>query len=250
VSAPATDRNLSGPSETAGPGHRVEVVDSFVAGTLLSPVVSEAILVPGARDVRGSLDTPDESTGAAGTDHPDACVVACPPHPQLGGSRSDKRLTAVADGLKTAGIACLRFDYGSWDEGRGELQDTTAALDWARNRYESVACFGYSFGGCLALAAAADAPDLSAVSALAPAAQIGDAADAVAAVERIGCPEQTVYGERDDTVEWQSVVERARDRGFSVTGVAADHHFVGQTDRVAPLVVSFLSDHVASAGPD
>jgi alpha/beta superfamily hydrolase len=165
----------------------------------------------------------------------------------MGGSRSDSRLTAVADGIIDGGIACLRFDYGSWDEGRGELRDATAALDWARERYDAVACFGSSFGGCLALAAAADASERSAVSALAPAARVGDALDAVLAVERIDCPGQVVYGERDDTVEWQPVVERARDRGFSVTGVAADHHFVGQTERVASLVVSFLSDHLGPA---
>jgi len=236
--------------DPAGQCDRVGTVDSFVARTLLSPVVSEDILVPGARDVRGTLDTPDGTTDPGGTDDADACVVACPPHPQMGGSRSDRRLTAVADGLTDGGIACLRFDYGSWDEGRGELRDTGSALDWARDRYDSVACFGYSFGGCLALAAAADSPNLSAVSALAPAARIGDAVDAVAAVDGIDCPGQVVYGERDDTAEWRPVVERVRERGLSVNGVAADHHFVGQTDRVAPLVVSFLSDHFGPARRD
>ena len=209
--------------------------------------MSETVLVPGARDVRGSLDTPNGTTGGAGADHADACVVACPPHPQLGGSRSDRRLTAVADGLTDGGIACLRFDYGSWDEGRGELRDAASALEWARDRYDPVACFGYSFGGCLAFAAAADASEVSAVSALAPAARVGDAVDAVPAVDDIDCPGQVLYGERDDTAEWRPVVERARECGLSVTGVAADHHFVGQTERVASPVVSFLSDHLGPA---
>lgn len=195
--------------------------------------------------MRGSLDEP------AGVE-PTACVVACPPHPQLGGSRSDRRLTAVADALTDRGIACLRFDYGEWDDGPGELRDTRAAFDWAGERFGSTALFGYSFGGCLALAAAADLADddgaqLAAVSALAPPPRIGDgsgAVDAVAAVERIDCPGQVVFGSRDETVDARPVVERARDRGFAVTELAADHHFVGQAGKAARLVAAFFEGRV------
>ncbi len=216
------------------------------------------MIVPGPRDVRGSLDEPDSGD-------PRACVVACPPHPEMGGSRSDRRLTAVADALTGRGVACLRFDYGEWDGGRGELRDAGAALDWAAERYDAVALFGYSFGGTLALVAAADRADAetdradagidrsdggegpAAVSALAPAPRVGDgpdAVDAVAAIERIDCPGQVVYGSRDDTVDAAAVVERAREREFAVTELAADHHFVGRADEVAEVVADFLEPRV------
>ena len=206
-------------------------------------------MIPGHRDVRGSLDEPTDAD-------PTACVVACPPHPQMGGSRSDRRLTAVADALTDRGVACLRFDYGEWDDGRGELRDTRSAVEWAAERYGTVGLSGYSFGGCLALVAAA-APEnresvdstspLAAVSALAPAARIGDgpdAIDAVAAVDRIDCPGQVVHGSRDDTVDWAPVVERARERGFTVTELAADHHFVGQAEKAARVVADFFEGRV------
>ncbi|MFB6138854.1 MAG: alpha/beta hydrolase [Halosimplex sp.] len=202
--------------------------------------MSDAIVVPGARDVRGSLDEPDPDDAPRG-----ACVIACPPHPQLGGSRSDRRLTAVADALTGRGIACLRFDYGPWDEGRGELADVRNALAWAREEYERVASFGYSFGGCLALVAAAEEASverpLAAVSALAPAARVGDGVDAVAAIDEIACPGQVVYGERDETADWRPVVERAEARGFAVTALAADHHFVGQAGKAAAAVEEFFA---------
>jgi alpha/beta superfamily hydrolase len=196
--------------------------------------------------VRGSLDEPN------GGAEPTACVVACPPHPQLGGSRSDRRLTAVAEALTDRGIACLRFDYGEWAEGHGELRDTRTALDWTSDRYDAIAIFGYSFGGCLALVAAADRTEddvgsLAAVSALAPAPRVGDgpdAVDAVAAVERIDCPGQVVYGSRDDTVAARAVVDPARGRGFAVTELAADHHFVGQAEKAAGLVADFFEGRV------
>ncbi|WP_394355619.1 alpha/beta hydrolase [Halosimplex litoreum] len=212
--------------------------------------MSEPVAVPGGRDVRGSLDEPDDRA------EPTACVVACPPHPQLGGSRSDRRLTAVADALTDRDTACLRFDYGEWGEGRGELRDTRAAVAWAAERYGTVGLFGYSFGGCLALVAAAEREDretegstesLAAVSALAPASRVGDgteAVDAVVAVERIDCPGQVVYGSRDDTVDWAPVVERARERGLEVAELTADHHFVGQAGKAARVVADFLDGRV------
>ena len=212
--------------------------ESFEGVSDQSTNVSQSVAIPGRRDVRGSLDEP------AGTD-PTACVVACPPHPRMGGSRSDRRLTAVADALADRGLACLRFDYGEWDEGRGELRDTRAALDWAGERYDDTALFGYSFSGCLALVAAAgqrtDAgPEVAAVSALAPPARIGGDVDAVAAVGGIDCPGQVVYGSRDETADTAPVVERARERGFAVTELAADHHFVGQAEKAARVVADFF----------
>lgn len=195
--------------------------------------MSETVLVPGAREVRGTLDNPDAET----------CAVACPPHPQMGGDRTDSRLRAVADALGERDIACLRIDYGPWDEGRGESRDARNALAWAREEYDRIALFGYSFGGAVALLAAAEAEGLEAVSVLAPTDSLaGGDLDAVAALESIDCPLQVVYGERDSTADWERVVDRARDLGVEVVSMPADHFFVGKTDRVATAVVDFLTD--------
>jgi alpha/beta superfamily hydrolase len=193
---------------------------------------SEEVVVPSDRDVRGTLDAPDD----------DACVVACPPHPQMGGSRTDARLRAVCDALDRA---CLRIDYGPWDGGPGELADVRDALAWARSEFGEVALFGYSFGGCLALVTAERESEAaqppSRVAALAPAARITGDVDAVAAVDAIDCPVAVVYGERDTTVDAAAVADRVRERGGTVEVVSADHHFVGQTGKVAASVASFLS---------
>ncbi len=113
------------------------------------------VLLPGGRDVRGTLSEPDGN--------PAAVVVACPPHPQHGGSRRDPRLVAVSDALVAADIACLRFDYGSWDEGHGERADVRNAIRWARDEYDGtdslpVGVFGYSFGASESLLASAATP--------------------------------------------------------------------------------------------
>jgi hypothetical protein len=50
-----------------------------------------------------------------------------------------------------------------------------------------------------------------------------------------------VYGERDTTVDWEPVVERARELGLAVESVPGDHFFVGQTGQVASRIGEFLT---------
>jgi alpha/beta superfamily hydrolase len=208
--------------------------------------VTEALPIPGSRDVPASLDSAGDSDTADTAGETDSVVVACPPHPQMRGDRHDGRLTAVSDCLTAAGVDCLRFDYGPWDEGYGEQTDAENAVSWATDRYDRVALFGFSFGGAIALlTAASDGGDsLNAVSALAPAARLTEDLDAAAALDSITVPVQVVYGERDDTAEWEPVVERARELDYLVEGLPADHFFVGQQDKAADRVCAFLTDQL------
>ena len=180
----------------------------------------------GSRDLQASLD------GGGGR----TVVVACPPHPQMGGDRTDSRLRAVSDTLPD-GVDCLRFDYGPWDGGRAEREDVRTALAWARREYDRAGLFGFSFGGAVALAAVDTQP--AAVSVLAPAVgTVGDAA--LTGLDRLTCPVQVVYGTRDNTATWQPAVERARERGHTVEAIPADHFFVGQRARVGERIADFL----------
>lgn len=213
------------------------------------------VLVPGARQVEATLDSPDTET--------DICVVAAPPHPQAGGHRGDRRLAAVSDHLVDHGVACLRFDYGAWDEGYGEREDTRNALRWATAEFDRVGLFGYSFGASMALLAAASAPDpatgatdpsdtptntaatdLDAVCVLAPQSHFAPDLDAAAAVVDVRAPLRVVVGVRDDTVDWEPVVEAAREHGHDVVELQSDHHFVGQDVKVGSACGEFLESHL------
>lgn len=195
--------------------------------------MTERLPIPGPRDVHGTREGPDNAQ---------AVVVACPPHPRMGGSRNDSRLTTVADALADRSIATIRFDYGPWDEGHGEVSDVIAAVRWARQQYERVGLFGYSFGGGIALLAGVESgPD--AVSVLAPMATAGDR-DTVAAVRDLETPLQVFYGERDETTDWKKVVEEARESGATIERIDGNHFFVGQRRRVANLAATWLADRL------
>ena len=197
-------------------------------------MTSKEVVVPGARDVRATLDSPDEET--------DAVVVACPPHPEFGGSRTDRRLAALGEYLGEHGVACLRFDYGDWDEGYGEREDARNAVRWARERYDRVGLFGFSFGGGVAtLAAATLDPQPDAVGLLAPASKLTADLDAAAALADLDAPLVVLYGTRDDTAGWEPLVEAAREQDRTVVEFSADHFFVGQEEKVAAEVGEFLA---------
>ena len=208
--------------------------------------MSDTVLIPGGRDVRATLDTAAsaESGGdSASAPRTDAIVVACPPHPQQRGHRGDERLVAVSDALTDRGVDCLRFDYGDWDEGYGETTDADAAVGWALDRYDRVGLFGFSFGGTVALVAAASRPELAGVCALAPTARLNSDVDAVAALGDLaerGTPTRILYATRDSTADWKPVVERAEELGIETVAFESDHFFVGQSGKVSESAAAFL----------
>jgi len=222
---------------------------------------TEDVLVPGGRDVRATLDDLADRTDDA-TDDASTCVVACPPHPRMGGARTDRRLVATSDALADHGVDCLRFDYGDWDQGYGEREDARNALRWATERYDAVGVYGYSFGGAIAvLAAASVGVPVRAAAVLAPASRLNEGLDdaeprsangsngrrpldAAAAVEDLPCPLQVGYGERDETADSTPVVEAAERCRQRVVAYASDHHFVGQHDAVGADAADFLAAHL------
>jgi alpha/beta superfamily hydrolase len=201
---------------------------------------SEDLPIPGGRDVRATLDSPE-------SEDPNVIVIACPPHPQHRGHRGDARLKAVSEALVAEGVACLRFDYGDWDEGYGEREDARNALRWARDRYDRAGIFGFSFGGAIAaLAAATVEPQPEAVSLLAPASRLTEELDAAAALVDVEGSVQVIYGTRDDTANWKPLVERAEASGREVVELGADHFFVGQHEKVADSAGGFLVEELSA----
>ena len=91
---------------------------------------------------------------------PVAAAVVCHAHPQYGGMMHFKVVFRAARALQTAGVAVLRFNFrgvgrsdGTFDDGRGEQDDTRAALDEMERRFPGrpLVLGGFSFGSVVAL---------------------------------------------------------------------------------------------------
>jgi alpha/beta superfamily hydrolase len=114
--------------------------------------------------LEGVLHLPDSSG-------PFPAAVVCHPHPMMGGAMGNTVVVAVCRALAERGWVALRFNFrgaghsaGSFDEGRGEMDDVAGAVDFLCARPEvdtdRLALVGYSFGAGVGLRHAVRDPRL------------------------------------------------------------------------------------------
>jgi uncharacterized protein len=83
-------------------------------------------------------------------------AVVCHPHPLHGGTMHNHVTYRIAQAWREAQVSALRFNFrgvgrstGTHDEGRGEVDDARAALDWAAQETPGVPLYGSGFSfGC------------------------------------------------------------------------------------------------------
>ena len=83
------------------------------------------------------------------------------PHPVYGGTMHNPVVFHCAKALEAAGFETLRINFrgvgestGQWDEGRGEFDDASAALDFlleSQTKARDILVVGYSFGSAIGL---------------------------------------------------------------------------------------------------
>jgi alpha/beta superfamily hydrolase len=113
----------------------------------MTSVVQVDILGPAGR-----LEALLEQADAAA---PRFAAVVCHPHPRHGGTMHNHATYRLAKAVRGQGGVSVRFNYrgvgrsaGQYDLGRGEADDTAAALSWLASERPSLpllAC-GFSFG--------------------------------------------------------------------------------------------------------
>ncbi|MDE1929099.1 MAG: alpha/beta fold hydrolase, partial [Burkholderiales bacterium] len=93
-------------------------------------------------------------------------ALLCHPHPLHGGTMDNKVVQTLGRACVQLGYRCLRFNFrgigrseGTWDEGRGEVDDALAALAAFRQPGEPLVLGGFSFGGYVASQAARRLPE-------------------------------------------------------------------------------------------
>lgn len=155
-------------------------------------------------------------------------AVLCHPHPLHGGTMDNKVVQTLARAFVQLGYRAVRFNFrgigrsaGTWDEGRGEVDDALAVIDALRDPALPLALGGFSFGGYIAAAAAARLPEG------ARAERLVLVAPAVVNFQVPPVSQDTVllHGEADDVVPLAALLDWARPLSLPVTVFPGTGHF-------------------------
>ncbi len=176
-----------------------------------------------------------------------AFAVVCHPHPQFGGTLDNKVVHTLARAFNQLGAPAIRFNFrgvgtsaGTYDDGRGEIQDALAVVAWGRARWPGAALWlgGFSFGGSVAVWAAGEAAPARVV-AVAPGITTIDVTGAVPPA----CPWLIVQGDADEVVPPQVVLAWSRTL-VPAPEVAvlpgAGHFFHGRINDLRETVLAFM----------
>jgi alpha/beta superfamily hydrolase len=175
------------------------------------PPAPQAVEIPGPM---GRLEARLEDPVRAGEQHA-VIGVLCHPHPLHGGTMQNKVVHTAARAMQEAGAVTVRFNFrgvgrseGAYDEGRGEVDDALAAIDWLGARYPEAGTLwlgGFSFGAAVALQAAVSGARPQRLVTIAP--PVGRIINTP--IARPECKWQIVQGDRDDLVDLAAVREWA-----------------------------------------
>jgi alpha/beta superfamily hydrolase len=179
------------------------------------PAAARRVLIDGpAGKIECVVDEPETSRGVALVAHP---------HPLFGGTLDNKVTQTLARAFVELGYTAWRPNFrgvgqseGSYDEGRGELEDLAAVVEHAKSEKPVLA--GFSFGAAVQTRLAQRIkPERMALVGV-----------AVKHFEALPVPADTIviHGEEDTTVLLSDVLTWARPQDLPVVVVpGADHFF-------------------------
>ncbi len=204
-------------------------------------VQTQFLTLPGpAGGIEALLDVPPPDLFGV----PHGTAVIAHPHPQFGGTMTNKVVQTIARAYVQCGWRAVRFNFrgvgasaGAYDEGRGETDDLLAVVAQMAPGDAVLAIGGFSFGAFVAAQAIAA---LHPQRAIASVMLVGTAASRF---EVAPLPAElheralVVHGEHDDTVPLASVMDWARPQALPVTVVpGGEHFFHGQLTLLKSLV--------------
>jgi alpha/beta superfamily hydrolase len=216
-------------------------------------MAAERVRFPAAGEnsptLQGELWLPDSGDQVAG-------VVVAHPHPQRGGSMDSNVVMAICQGLYSAGIAFMRFNFrgvggseGRYGEGIDEANDIRGALSFLAEqpRIDSarIALAGYSFGARVSLGVAPTA-DIRALFCVAP-----PLSQPIAPENAPRCPYLVFVGDQDGNVRngvdaYASCLPHP-DRLRIVQGT--DHFWQGYEQVLVDASQQFFAEHLATTAP-
>jgi hypothetical protein len=195
-----------------------------------------------AGDIACAIDEPAAGTPLRGV------AVLCHPHPQHGGTMDNKVVQTLARAFVQLGYRAVRFNFrgvggsaGTWDEGRGEIDDALAVIAAQRAAAPGLplALGGFSFGGYVAAQAAARlAGDPVQPAPVERLVLVGPATSRFDLPATVAPDTVVIHGETDDVVPLAATLDWARPQALPVIVLpGVGHFFHGQLTRLKDQVI-------------
>jgi uncharacterized protein len=180
---------------------------------------------------------------------PAAIAVICHPLPTGGGTLHNKVVFRAARGLENANVATLRFNFrgvgtsgGKFDNGEGEQDDVTAAIEWARRKHPDKKLFvgGFSFGAWVSTRVGCERTDVDAMFLIGTPVNKYD----FSYLKHCERPMLFIHGTQDehgDASKVEKLVQAMRN-AESVVITGADHFFTKQLEGLEETMRSWAEE--------
>ena len=206
----------------------------------LSPGEHDLSLKGAAGFIEAKLHLPQKDSNGSS---PKAVVICCHPHPQFGGTMTNKVVHTLTKTFSKMGIPALRYNFrgigkseGTYDNGQGESEDLLILSDLIQKSWpeQQLWLAGFSFGSWISAGCAMEAGAKQLLS-IAPPVQYFDVAD----FQMPECPWLVLMGEQDEVVDPEQVFDWINSKSsapqqikFPETG----HFFHGQLVNMTKLL--------------
>jgi hypothetical protein len=209
-----------------------------------------------------SLDGPAGQLEAllnSGAENATHAALVCHPHPMFGGTMHNKVVFHAMKALISFGFPVLRFNFrgtglsqGEHDQGRGEVDDVHAALDWLDREFHLPLIFaGFSFGAAIGLNAAAHDDRVKALIGLGtPVSPVDDRSYDLDFLRSCVKPKLFVSGSRDQfgpRAKLEQLVLSLPEPKKLVIIESADHFFEGRLREMRNAIEVWIQDTINNA---
>jgi alpha/beta superfamily hydrolase len=184
-------------------------------------------------------------------------ALVCHPHPLYGGTMHNKVVYHAMKTLHSFGFPVLRFNFrgaglseGEHDQGRGEVDDVRAALDWLSSEFHLPIVFcGFSFGAATGLRAACGDERVAGLISLGTPVAAAGRSYMYSFLNGCSKPKLFVSGSRDQyspREELVHLVEIAPEPKELEIIDGADHFFEGHLAGMQDAIHDWTSRHLAA----
>ena len=190
------------------------------------------------------------NTGDATATH---AALVCHPHPLHGGTMHNKVVFHAMKALNGFGVPVLRFNFrsagasaGEHDEGRGEVEDVRAALDWLVAEFHLPIIFtGFSFGAAVGLRAACPHASVDSLISLGTPAQVDGRLYGYDFLASCGKPKLFASGGQDEFAtpeQLRRLVEGVAPPKELVLIAGGDHFFAGHLGALQATITDWVRE--------